>query len=458
MANFLRDYIEHRGMDTIIRTIYGILDKDTGEHLVPVQHANRYFSELEIITIYNLPNQGFVDYDGSGIPGGDKKPKAPFWKFLTVNGNPITAGSTLAIDGTIPTVITGSCEVENASDDTTVAVSEYEINMTPAGTNPTVNSDGTWSWTGDLVTLNAEVTVHIEGDATNEHGKSPTSAAEQKFIPYDALQITRDLTGITIYKDEGQSETISIDIFANSAPNPRVCDLLFNGSVKMTSNTPSFTLPSMTSADSGAYQIRVKDALNRTILSNIDAYSVNALMAFTTDLTIDPVSMQAGQTLSLEVVVSGGAAPLTYQWYNGALEVGTNSNKYTKANAQAADNGTYKCVVTDAAGKVIESKMKPIDVYQEFSWKIDIPTEERTPTVGEEMTLTVELQGGKQPYSYRWMRDYGGHEGAYPSGTPSVTFTVDETPVTWYCEGSCTINGSTVKINSGRVTINPVTA
>ena len=57
MSNFLNDYIRFRGANTVLKSQYGIVDVDTGEHLVPVQHANEYFGS-DIINIITKPNAG----------------------------------------------------------------------------------------------------------------------------------------------------------------------------------------------------------------------------------------------------------------------------------------------------------------------------------------------------------------------------------------------------------------
>lgn len=57
MSNFLEDYIWLRGEDTVIKTQYGILDIETGEHLVPVQHPEYYFEGV-VYDVSNLPNTG----------------------------------------------------------------------------------------------------------------------------------------------------------------------------------------------------------------------------------------------------------------------------------------------------------------------------------------------------------------------------------------------------------------
>lgn len=62
MSNFLNDYINHRGESTIIRTQYGILDNETGEHLVPIQNPEEYFENF-VVEIDNKPNQGKIVTD-----------------------------------------------------------------------------------------------------------------------------------------------------------------------------------------------------------------------------------------------------------------------------------------------------------------------------------------------------------------------------------------------------------
>lgn len=65
-------------------------------------------------------------------------------------------------------------------------------------------------------------------------------------------------------------------------------------------------------------------------------------------------TVTAGQTMTLTVVVTGGLAPYTYQWYkdNNAI-AGANAASYVKASAAAADAGTYKVVVSDGYGSII---------------------------------------------------------------------------------------------------------
>ena len=81
------------------------------------------------------------------------------------------------------------------------------------------------------------------------------------------------------------------------------------------------------------------------------ATSKVAVAALTT-----PINQAVGATLTIESDVSGGSEPYTYQWEKDGVEIGgATSATFTKANAQAADSGTYTVVVTDAGGIETES-------------------------------------------------------------------------------------------------------
>ncbi len=51
-------------------------------------------------------------------------------------------------------------------------------------------------------------------------------------------------------------------------------------------------------------------------------------------------------------VSATGAGPLSYQWFNGATPVGTDSNSYAITSATLADTGSYTVAVTNACGSV----------------------------------------------------------------------------------------------------------
>lgn len=68
-------------------------------------------------------------------------------------------------------------------------------------------------------------------------------------------------------------------------------------------------------------------------------------------------AVNAGETMTLTVVATGGLEPYSYQWYkNNNAIAGATAATYTKATTVAStDSGTYKVVVHDAYGNIISS-------------------------------------------------------------------------------------------------------
>lgn len=76
----------------------------------------------------------------------------------------------------------------------------------------------------------------------------------------------------------------------------------------------------------------------------------------TTDLNAS-LSVVTGAALNLTVVATGGTGTLKYMWYKDKVQVATQTTAtFNKANAQAADSGSYSVVVSDNSGQVAASK------------------------------------------------------------------------------------------------------
>lgn len=84
-------------------------------------------------------------------------------------------------------------------------------------------------------------------------------------------------------------------------------------------------------------------------MSNIAPASFSTPLAATT-------TKSTGETMTLTVVVAGGLAPYSYQWYknNNAIP-GANAATYEKTSLATTDSGTYKVVVHDVYGNIISS-------------------------------------------------------------------------------------------------------
>lgn len=91
-----------------------------------------------------------------------------------------------------------------------------------------------------------------------------------------------------------------------------------------------------------------------TVGAKIDMANI-APASFSTALDAT-TTKSTGQTMALTVVVAGGLAPYSYQWYknNNAIP-GANAATYEKTSLATTDSGTYKVVVHDVYGNIISS-------------------------------------------------------------------------------------------------------
>lgn len=91
-----------------------------------------------------------------------------------------------------------------------------------------------------------------------------------------------------------------------------------------------------------------------TVGAKIDMANI-APASFSTPLNAT-TTKSTGQTMTLTVVVAGGLAPYSYQWYknNNAIP-GATAATYEKTSLATTDSGTYKVVVHDVYGNIISS-------------------------------------------------------------------------------------------------------
>ena len=100
MSQFLDGYIEWRGRDTLLKSQYGILDKESGEHLVPVLNPEDHFDPNDMDIVDSLPNRVPV------IPADEPilKPKIEFAETLFLTDADLTAGViTVPVKGMVET-------------------------------------------------------------------------------------------------------------------------------------------------------------------------------------------------------------------------------------------------------------------------------------------------------------------------------------------------------------------
>ncbi|GJM23979.1 MAG: hypothetical protein DHS20C16_03940 [Phycisphaerae bacterium] len=112
---------------------------------------------------------------------------------------------------------------------------------------------------------------------------------------------------------------------------------------------PTYTIPSATAGDSGAYSVFVSNSCG-AVTVQVGALSVTSVP----EITDQPIgqSLCVGDALNLEIQASG-VGTLSYQWIkDGSPLIGQNTADLAIGTVELADAGSYTVEVTDDCGNV----------------------------------------------------------------------------------------------------------
>ena len=128
-----------------------------------------------------------------------------------------------------------------------------------------------------------------------------------------------------------------------------------NGTNLVGGNTNGFTIPIITAASAGNYDLIISD-FSGSITSAVATLTVSGVIS-APSITTQPQSVVANLGSNATFIVSAtGTAPLNYQWFFNSTNLsGATNSIYTQTNVQAAVTGSYFVVVTNLAGSVTSS-------------------------------------------------------------------------------------------------------
>ena len=158
----------------------------------------------------------------------------------------------------------------------------------------------------------------------------------------------------------------------------------------------SLTLPSVSTADAGAYSVLVTGACGNSVFG--DAVLVlNSNVA----LASQPLSITncPGTSASFSTLASG-TGPFRYQWFkDGNPLTGQTNSSLTLASVSAADAGTYSVTVSGACGNAVTASAT-LTVNQNVV--VSAPPVSLTNCSGSTATFSVSATG--TGLSYQWLR------------------------------------------------------
>lgn len=172
------------------------------------------------------------------------------------------------------------------------------------------------------------------------------------------------------------------------------------------------TTQNLSSLATGTYTVTITDANGCTLIRNATVNQPAATLNPTVTST-GSVSCFGGNDGSVNLSVSGGTAPYTYLWNNGA----------TTQDLTNVSSGTYNVTITDANGCIATAATTVTQPTAALTAGIS-STQQVSCFSGNNGTITLTVSGGTTLYSYSWSN---GATSQNISGLSAGTYTVTVT-------------------------------
>ena len=296
--------------------------------------------------------------------------------------------------------------------------------------------------------------LYVVCTVTDSAGSIVNSSAAKLLFKTETLKITKQPQDVTV-SGQYDKASFSITVSGGEAPysyNWYVDEGYYRTAFPMhnsTKTSDTFTLDS--------YDLREWSGTNTTLYVGctvVDSLG-NEVTSSRVKLTIknasplkvakEPTDYTLKQDLdaiSFSVTVSGGRAPYTYSWYieKGSYRI---SSYTTTTSSSTTDSVTFDrfdrmiwddagadgtvyviCQITDSNGDQVLTRKAKFVYSSVSSSKPTISVQPRDASSDAEgfATYTVQIKGGKAPYTYDWYVDVSGYVELAGTDTTSNTF------------------------------------
>ncbi len=282
---------------------------------------------------------------------------------------------------------------------------------------------------------------------TNSLGSATSNAATLTVnSPATAPTITTQPANATV--TTGSSATFTVTA---SGTAPLAYQWQKSGVALSGATSASYTIASVQAGDGGSYACVVTNSTGSTTSSAASLTVTSAAVA--PSIASQPVSasVTTGASVTL-TVVANGTAPLTYQWQkNGAAISGATSASYSLASAQAADAGSYACVVANSVGSATSNAAALAVSSSPAAPTITLSPASASVASGSSATFTLAASGAT-PLTYQWYKGVAAIGGAtatsYSIASAQSADAGSYSCVVTNSAGSVTSNAATLTVNS----------
>lgn len=315
-----------------------------------------------------------------------------------------------------------------------------------------------WRWQGIPITgqtfsiYSAVALAGFEGNftcrVTDANGTQVTSDPAPITL---APEIFIDLQPTGAKKYTSQSHTFFVSASGGQAP---LTYQWYKDSVSLGTSAQgaSLALSPLSPSQSGLYVCRVTDGIG----SFKETEAVELKVADVPIITQQPqsVTLGAGDPLQLNVTVTGGMPPLTYQWRkNNSPLLGTNSPTFSKTSVTTVDSADYTCRITDGLGTVLTTSVATVLVAQPIV--INEQPGGGIVAEGSSFTFQVDVSGGVGLLVYTWLKE-GQVLGAPSQPTLTLEGVTKENAGTYSCRISDESNSPVTTLDAVLTVVEPL--
>ncbi|MBK9109525.1 MAG: T9SS type A sorting domain-containing protein [Saprospiraceae bacterium] len=376
---------------------------------IQIQICAQFNANLESMTIDNVSIPNSKPYCPAPVPSLTPS-------HVTCNGAANGSITTTVVNGSSPYTFLWS---NGATTQNLSGLSPGSYTITVTDQNSLTGTATTSITQPSAIVLNtAQVNVLCNGAATGSIDLSPSGGVPGYTYMWSGGQTTQDLSGLsagtytgTVTDENGCTKTnastitqASLIVLSSTQVNV-LCNGASTGSIDLSPSggVPGYTYmwsggqttQDLSGLSAGTYTVTVTDANGCTKTNTSTITQASLIVLSSTQVN---VLCNGASTGSIDLTVSGGVSPYTYDWSNDGAENPDNDTQDLNGLA----SGGYTVTVTDANGC---TKTSSTTITEPAFIALSTTQVNVFCNGGSTGSIDLTISGGVTPYTYDWSND-----------------------------------------------------